>query len=124
MTTSWARSRASSFVMARCTCARTVKGLRNIRSAISWLDRPVATRDTISRSRGVSTASRAESWGVVSSGVARNRATRERVAAGESSVSPPAIVRTASASSSAPMPLPTKPPAPARSARATFSSVS
>lgn len=34
-TTSCARSRAPSFVMARCTCARTVNGLRNIRSAIS-----------------------------------------------------------------------------------------
>ena len=53
-TTSWARSRACSFTMARETWVRTVSGLTTRTSAISWLDRPVATQATTSRSRSVS----------------------------------------------------------------------
>ena len=58
-TTSWARSRACSFTMARETWVRTVSGLTTSTSAISWLDRPVATHATTSRSRSVSWSS----WG-------------------------------------------------------------
>ena len=56
-TTSWARSRACSFTMARDTWVRTVSGLTTRTSAISWLDRPLATQATTSRSRSVSWSS-------------------------------------------------------------------
>ena len=52
-TTSWARSRACSFTIARETWVRTVSGLTTSASAISWLDRPVATqRDDLALALG------------------------------------------------------------------------
>ena len=46
-TTSWARSRACSFTMARDTWVRTVSGLTTSTSAISWLDRQGHPRDDL-----------------------------------------------------------------------------
>src|SRR5262245_19744456 len=57
-TTSCAGSRAPSLTIARLTWVRTVSGLTTSSPAISAFDIPVATHDTISRSRSVRSASR------------------------------------------------------------------
>jgi hypothetical protein len=54
---------ARSFAMARLTCVLAVTGLITMRAAISWLDRPWATRATAPRSRVVSCASATVSAG-------------------------------------------------------------
>ena len=51
--TSWARSRAPTFVIARTAWVFTVNGDTDICAAISWLSSPLATATTTSRSRGV-----------------------------------------------------------------------
>src|SRR5829696_9090391 len=122
-TTSWARSRAPSFSMARLTCVRTVAGLSTRVSAISSLDRPVATQATISRSRSV----RSPSLGC---GATRrppapaNCLITRRVTLGDSSEPPSATTRTARSSSAGSASLSTKPLAPAASASKTYSSSS
>src|SRR5581483_5778771 len=58
MTTSCARSRACSLVIARWMCVRTVSGLTTNRSAISLLVRPSAASAITSRSRAARASSR------------------------------------------------------------------
>lgn len=123
MTTSWARWRASSFVMACWTWVRTVSGLRYIRSAISSLDSPSATWTRTSRSHAVRT-SRARAAVLCRSGCARKASDERPGRCGDSRVSPAAIVRMARSSSAGPTSLPRNLLAPARSARATYSSSS
>src|SRR6266536_219529 len=62
MTTSCARSRAPSLVMARLMCVLAVSGLTTSLSAISSLDSPAATSETTSRSRSVRAVK--EGWAV------------------------------------------------------------
>ena len=57
MTTSWARSRARSLIIARLTWVRAVAGLTTSRSAISSLLRPSPISASTSRSRSVSSES-------------------------------------------------------------------
>jgi Domain of unknown function (DUF4277) len=84
--------------MARLMWVRTVAGLRTSSSAISSLDRPVATHPSISRSRSVR-ASRPGAEGVPPARCRPNRLTTRRVTEGDSKASPAATTRTARSSS-------------------------
>ena len=94
-TTACARSRRSSLRRTWLTCVFTVSLLSTRRSAISWFERPAATRLRISISRRVSTS---RSSGRMRCGGRRraNSAIRRRVTTGARSASPAATTRTAS----------------------------
>src|SRR4051794_7310011 len=96
--------------MARLTWVLAVSGETNSSTAISSLDIPVATRATTSRSRGVSADSASGDGNPpVTSGWARNRVMRPRVARGDSRASPAATVRIPASSSSGSTPFAEEP---------------
>lgn len=103
--------------MARLTWVFAVRELITIRSAISSLDRPCATRATASCSRLVSFFSPATVS--VMRGWVTYRWISSRVMDGASRASPRAATRTACRKSSGTMSLTRKPAAPARSASKT-----
>src|SRR5690606_11287553 len=138
MITRWTRSRASSLVSSRATCAFAVATLMTSSAAISWLDMPRPTSVSASRSlavtapsaRGPLPAARGPlpaacgalpagdgtlPAGGAGSGRAANSSIRRRVTLGAISASPPATTRIADRISSSAMSFTRNPLAPARS---------
>jgi hypothetical protein len=97
--------------MARLLWPRDGGGTENNSLAISWLDRPVTTQASISRSRSVS-ASRPDAEGVPSTRCRLNWLTTRWVTDGDSRASPAATTRTARSSSAGSASLRMKPLAP------------
>jgi hypothetical protein len=119
--TSWARSRAPSFMSRRPTWVFAVDRLTCRWDAISALDRPSPTRVRTSRSRSV-ISSTAAAGRCLGSGRLVNSSMSRRVTAGARSASPAATTRIAVSRSAGRVSLSRKPLAPARSAAKTYSS--